>query len=61
MVKVKIDSDKYSVFIGVKKTLWNMLIMFAPAILAFLANVPVEYTPIASFIAYMIKNYVNNK
>ena len=52
-------TDKqYKFWIGAKKSIKNNLIIFTPAILAFLANVPIKYTPIASFIAYMIKNYI---
>jgi len=54
-------ADKYSFGIGLWKSLKNVLIVFAPALLAFLANVPLEYVPIASFIAYFIKNYIENK
>jgi len=61
MVKVKIDSDKYSFLLGLKKTAKNVLVLFAPALLAFLANVPAEYAWLAGAIAYAIKNYLENK
>lgn len=63
MVKVEIKSKKqpYSWKTGVLKTLKNVVIMFAPAILAFLANVPVEYAPVASALAYFVKNWVENR
>ena len=54
-------ANKYSLKIGLWKTLKNGLVMFVPAILAFLANVPIEYTPIASLIVYFIKNFIENK
>ena len=43
--------------VGVKKTVKNFLIMFAPAWLAFLAGVPEQYAPIASAVAYYYKNW----
>lgn len=52
---------KYSFKTGLWKTLKNGLILLGPAIIAFLANVPVQYAPIAGLIAYMIKNYVENR
>lgn len=52
---------KYSFWVGCVKSLKNVAIVFCPAILAFLANVPAEYTPIAGFIAYLVKNYLQNK
>ena len=58
MVKKKIE---YSFWKGIWKSLINVVVIFAPAILAFLANVPAEYTPIASIIAYAIKNYIQVK
>jgi hypothetical protein len=57
---MKISKD-YSLKIGLWKTIKNVFIVFAPAILAFLANVPVAYTPIASLIVYFIKNFIENK
>jgi len=49
---------KYSWKIGIWKAIKNNLIVFIPAILAFLANVPAKYAPIASVIVYFLKNYV---
>jgi len=57
---LKININNYDWIVGLKKTFKNVIIMFAPALLAFLANVPVEYTPIASFLVYMLKNYLEN-
>jgi len=54
-------ANKYSLKTGLWKTIKNGLIMFVPAILAFLANVPVQYVPVASLIVYFIKNYLENK
>lgn len=51
----------YSFWIGLKKTAKNTLVIFGPAILAFLANVPAKYAWIAGFLAYMAKNYLENK
>ncbi|MHA1303816.1 MAG: hypothetical protein ACTSPI_08950 [Candidatus Heimdallarchaeaceae archaeon] len=50
--------DKYSWKIGIGKSIKNNLIIFVPAILAFLANVPPKYAPIASIIVYFLKNYI---
>lgn len=52
---------KYSFWIGLWKSLKNVLIVFVPAILAIMANVPAEYAPVASFIVWFIKNYIENK
>lgn len=52
----------YSLKLGIWKTIKNNgLIVWIPALLAFLANVPIEYAPIASFIIYLIKNYYYNR
>ena len=51
----------YNIKTGLWKSLKNNLIIFVPAFLAFLASVPIEYAPIAGFIAYFIKNYIENK
>jgi len=61
MVKVNIESGNYSFWVGMSKTLKNVLVMFGPAILAFLANVPAEYSWLAGALAYAIKNYLENK
>jgi hypothetical protein len=62
MVDITINNNKkYSFLTGLKKTLKNVLIMFGPAILAFLANVPAEYAVLAGAVSYMIKNYIENK
>ena len=51
----------YSVKTGLWKTLKNGLIWFGPAILAFLANVPAEYAGVASIVAYLLKNWYENR
>ena len=52
----------YSFLIGIWKSLKNNLYIWVPALLAFLANVPIEYTPIASVVVYFLKNmYEYNK
>lgn len=59
----------YSFWIGLKKTFKNLLIVFAPAMVAssvaFQANAPVEYQGLAALLAsavtYMVKNYIENK
>ena len=53
--------NKYSLWIGLRKAIKNNLYVWVPAILAFLANVPAEYTPIASVIVYLVKNFLANK
>ena len=55
------EIKKYSLKIGFLKSLKNWVIMFVPAILAFLANVPPQYAAVAGFIAYFIKNFIENK
>lgn len=52
---------EYSFLIGLWKSLKNNLVIWVPAILAFLAGVPKEYVPIASFLAYLVKNYIQNR
>jgi len=49
---------KYNFLIGVGKAFKNLAVVFAPALFAFMANVPIEYTPIASFFVYLLKNYI---
>ncbi len=57
-----VDKEQgYSLKKGIWKTVKNGLIMFVPAFLAFLASVPIEYTPIAGIIIYFIKNFIANK
>jgi len=48
----------YSFWIGLWKSVCNNLVIFVPAILAFLANVPPKYTPIASLLTYIIVNFL---
>ena len=54
-------TNKYNLGIGFWKAVKNNLVIFAPAIIAFLLSVPAKYTPIASVLVYMIKNYIQNK
>ena len=51
---------KYSFWIGLLKTLKSTLIMWGPAIIAFLTNVPVQYAGIASAALYLFKNWYEN-
>jgi len=53
--------QKYSFWIGLQKTIKNTAILFGPAILAFLANVPPKYAWIAGPIAYLFKNWLENR
>ena len=62
--------NKYNLWIGCKKTLKNVLIVWGiPAVLVLINNavdwIPNEYmkiaTPILAFISYGIKNWINNK
>lgn len=55
------DKKTYSFKIGLIKSIKNAAIMFIPASLAFLASVPIEYSPLAGIIAYGIKNYIENR
>lgn len=54
-------AQKYNFLVGLGKSLKNLLIVFAPALIAFLMKVPIEYTPIASLLVYLLKNYIENK
>ena len=54
-------AHKYSFITGFEKTLKNFLVMFAPAFIAFLANVPPGYGALAGFVSYLIKNYLENR
>ena len=56
-----IMTEKYSKLVGLQKSGKNFLILWAPAILGLLANVPLQYGAIAGFVAYFIKNYLENK
>ena len=60
-VKMEELKVKYSITTGVWKAIKNCLIIWAPAILAMMANVPVEYTPIASLVVYFLKNLLEYK
>ena len=51
---------KYNFWIGLWKMVKNVCLVFAPAFLAFFASVPLEYTPIAGALAYLLKNYAEN-
>lgn len=51
----------YSFRIGLWKTFQKILIWFGPAILAFLANVPVEYAGVASILIYLLQNWLKNR
>jgi len=53
--------EEYNFLIGLKKTTKNLLIIWGPAMLAFLANVPLKYAWIAGAASYMIKNYIDNR
>ena len=55
------EKIKYSFLVGIWKSLKNVLIVLAPAFIAFLMNVPLEYTPVASLLIYLLKNYVENR
>lgn len=46
---------------GVWKSIKNNLVIWLPAILAFLANVPPAFVPFASLIVYFIKNFIQYK
>ena len=52
---------KYSFLMGIAKSIKNNLVIWLPAILAFLAGVPEQYVPIASVLAYLVKNYIEVK
>ena len=60
MVKVNIQTD-HSWLITVKKTIINGLIFFGPSLLAFLANVPVEYAGIAGLLTYVLKDFLKHR
>jgi len=50
------EKIKYNLWIGIVKTFKNSAILLVPFFLALLANVPIEYAPIASIISYFLKN-----
>jgi hypothetical protein len=54
-----VNKIEYSAWIGVKKAAVNNLVTLGPFALAVLAAVPPKYAVIASFLAYMIKNYIS--
>ncbi len=59
----------YSIWIGIKKTIKNGLIVMGPAAIAgyasFIAALPTEYqtaaTAIFGFLGYFVKNWIQNK
>jgi hypothetical protein len=51
----------YSFLIGLWKTLKNGLIWWAPALITFLSNVPIEYAGVASVLIYILKNWYENR
>lgn len=51
----------YSFLTGIWKTLKNGLIWWTPALIAFLAAVPVQYAVFASAVIYILKNYAANR
>lgn len=50
--------QEYSAWVGTKKAVVANLWTLAPFILAVLSSVPPKYAPIASIVAYMIRNYL---
>jgi len=60
-MKRRIIMSKFSKWILVQKTVKNSLVLFGPALLAFLVNVPSQYAWIAGTLAYALKNYLQNK
>ena len=55
------EKNKYSIWIGVWKAIKNNLVVLIPFFLAVLAEVPVELAPIASLLAYYLKNLYEQK
>jgi hypothetical protein len=55
----------YSVKTGIWKSIKNWVIVLAPSILAFLANLPEEwklaYAPLLGMVTYFLKNWYENK
>ena len=50
--------EGYSWKTGGWKSIKNWLIVWSPAILAFLLNVPAQYAGLGGLIAYFIKNFI---
>ena len=53
--------NKYSFWIGLKKTAKNSAFLLIPFILALLADVPAEYAWVSGPAVYLLKNYYENK
>ena len=53
--------NTYSFWIGLGKTAKNSVVLLVPFFLAMLAGVPTEYAWITGPIAYMLKNYYDNR
>ena len=51
----------YSLWIGIWKTIKNSLVLLGPFLLAVLAGVPQEYAIVTGPIAYLIKNWIENR
>lgn len=53
--------NNYSFWIGLKKTLKNSAVLLVPFFLALIAEVPAEYAWITGPVAYLLKNYYENR
>ena len=53
--------NKYSVWIGIWKSVKNNAFTLIPFFIAVLAGLPVEYAPIASLLTYFLKNLYEQK
>lgn len=53
--------QKYSLWVGVVKTLKNGAIFILPSLVAYQTNVPQKYAQILAIAIYLIKNYLKNK
>jgi hypothetical protein len=52
---------KYSFWIGIAKTAKNSAVLLVPFFLAILAGIPAEYAWITGPVAYLLKNWYENR
>ena len=55
------EKIKYSVLVGIWKTVKNSAILLVPFFIAILAGLPLEYSWIAGPLTYFLKNLYENK
>ena len=60
-MKKKNNTQKYSLLIGILKTVKNSAYLLVPFIVAVLSGLPSKYAIFTGPVVYFIKNYFQNK